>query len=39
LHNGKAVKSHTELKPGDEITTLVVDGQIESEVKAVEKPD
>jgi exodeoxyribonuclease VII large subunit len=32
LHNGKALKSKTEVKPGDILTTILVDGQIESEV-------
>jgi len=32
LYEGKALKSHTQVKPTDKITTLLADGQLESEV-------
>jgi exodeoxyribonuclease VII large subunit len=34
LCNGKALKSFTEVKPGDIITSVFVDGQVVSEVKS-----
>jgi exodeoxyribonuclease VII large subunit len=34
LFNGKALKSYTEVKPSDKITTVLADGQVESEVNA-----
>jgi exodeoxyribonuclease VII large subunit len=39
FHNGKALKSYAEVKPGDNITTIFVDGQLESEVKASTKSE
>jgi exodeoxyribonuclease VII large subunit len=39
LHNGKALKSYTDVKPGDKIITTTVDGQIESEVKTSHKTE
>ena len=32
LYNGKALKSYTEVKPADKITTVLADGKVESEV-------
>lgn len=32
LYNGKVLKSHTEVKPSDKITTVLADGKVESEV-------
>ena len=32
LYNGKALKSYTEVKPADMITTVLADGKVESEV-------
>ena len=37
LYNGKALKSYTEVKPTDKITTVLADGQLESEVKTSDK--
>ncbi len=34
LYNGKALKSHTEVKKGDTITSILEDGQVVSEVKS-----
>ena len=32
LYEGKALKSYTQVKPTDKITTLLADGRLESEV-------
>ena len=32
LYNGKALKSYTEVKPADKITTVLADGEVESQV-------
>ena len=32
LYEGKALKSYTQVKPADKITTLLADGRLESEV-------
>ena len=37
LYNGKALKSYTEVKPADKITTLLADGRIESDVITSDK--
>jgi exodeoxyribonuclease VII large subunit len=34
LCNGKAIRSYTDVKPGDSITSVVVDGRVVSEVKS-----
>lgn len=34
LHNGKTMKSYTEVKPGDVIVSVFADGQVSSDVKA-----
>ena len=39
LLNGKAVKSHDDVKPGDKITTIVANGEIQSEVRTSGKPE
>jgi exodeoxyribonuclease VII large subunit len=38
LFNGKALKSYTEVKGGDTITTVLVDGKVNSEVVPFDKP-
>ena len=37
LYNGKALKSYTEVKPADKITTVLPDGKVESEVNTSDK--
>jgi exodeoxyribonuclease VII large subunit len=37
LYDGKALKSHTEAKPGDMITTVLANGRLESNVKTSDK--
>jgi exodeoxyribonuclease VII large subunit len=39
LLNGKSVKSFNDVKPNDKITTIVADGQIESQVKTSDNSD
>jgi exodeoxyribonuclease VII large subunit len=39
LYNGHALKSKTEVRPGDIITTILMDGQIESEVNTSPKSE
>ena len=39
LYNGKAIKSFTEVMPTDKITTILAEGQLESEVKTSAKSE
>ena len=39
LHNGKAVKSYTDVKPGDRITSILADGEVVSDVKTSAKSE
>jgi len=39
LYEGKALKSYTQVKPADKITTLLADGRLESEVNTSGKSD
>ena len=39
LYNGKALKSYTQVKPTDKITTVLADGRLESEVRTSDKSD
>ena len=39
LHNGKALKNYTDVKHGDSITTILVDGQLESDVTISRKSE